>query len=92
MSLPTIPADTIDDLIYDARAGDLDSLKTTLSQLSTQLQCSPAQIIAATIDAAPEAEGGTGCCLLHYPAANGNLGPSPLPTPCVLSQRGDTSR
>ncbi|KAH8423581.1 ankyrin repeat-containing protein [Aspergillus melleus] len=73
MSLPTIPADTIDDLIYDARAGDLDSLKTTISELSASLQCTPAQIVAATVDAAPEAEGGTGCCLLHYPAANGNL-------------------
>ncbi|KAI9045399.1 uncharacterized protein KD926_008826 [Aspergillus affinis] len=72
MSLPTIPVDTIDDLIYDARAGDLDSLKTTISELSASLQCTPAQVIAATVDAAPEAEGGTGCCLLHYPAANGN--------------------
>ncbi|OOF94798.1 hypothetical protein ASPCADRAFT_208457 [Aspergillus carbonarius ITEM 5010] len=74
MSLPpTLTPDTIDDLIYSARAGDLPSLQTDLTTLSTQTNSSPALIIAAAIDTAPAEEGGSGSSLLHYPAANGNL-------------------
>ncbi|KAA8647001.1 ankyrin repeat domain-containing protein [Aspergillus tanneri] len=69
----TLPPDTIDDLIYDARAGDLPSLRETLTSLSQQHACSVSDLVAVAIDVAPEEEGGTGCCLLHYPAANGNL-------------------
>ncbi|KAF7122999.1 hypothetical protein CNMCM5793_001175 [Aspergillus hiratsukae] len=64
--------EAIDDLIYDARSGDLDALKADLSAQSKQHDCPEAWIIASAIDAEPEAEGGTGSCLLHFPAANGN--------------------
>ena len=75
MSFPVpLTADAIDDLIYDARAGDLDVLKADLASLSAQHSCPEAWIVASAIDAEPEAEGGTGSCLLHFPAANGNLG------------------
>ncbi|KAL4895986.1 ankyrin repeat-containing domain protein [Aspergillus ambiguus] len=74
MSFPIqLTADAVDDLIYDARAGDLDALKSDLASLSTQHSCTEAWIVASAIDAEPEAEGGTGSCLLHFPAANGNL-------------------
>ncbi|KAE8352751.1 hypothetical protein BDV28DRAFT_120423 [Aspergillus coremiiformis] len=68
----TLSVEAIDDLIYDARAGDLDSLKSDLAALSTQHGCSQAWIVASAIDAEREEEGGTGSCLLHFPAANGN--------------------
>ncbi|PYI18541.1 ankyrin [Aspergillus japonicus CBS 114.51] len=70
----TLPADTIDDLIYDARSGDLAALKEDLTASSAQFPgVSPGALVAAAIDAAPEAEGGSGSSLLHFPAANGNL-------------------
>ncbi|KAB8072124.1 ankyrin repeat-containing domain protein [Aspergillus leporis] len=68
----TLPVEAIDDLIYDARAGDLDALKSDLAALSTQHSCPQAWIMASAIDSEPEEEGGTGSCLLHFPAANGN--------------------
>jgi hypothetical protein len=70
----TLPVEAIDDLIYDARAGDLDALKSDLAALSTQHSCPQAWIMASAIDSEPEEEGGTGSCLLHFPAANGNSG------------------
>ncbi|KAF7178016.1 hypothetical protein CNMCM7691_006656 [Aspergillus felis] len=70
----TLSFEAIDDLIYDARAGDLDALKADLAAQSKEHNCPEAWIIASAIDAEPEAEGGTGSCLLHFPAANGNAG------------------
>lgn len=70
----TLTPDTIDDLIYSARAGELQDLQTDLTTLATQTSTTPAHIIAAAIDTAPQEEGGSGSSLLHYPAANGNLG------------------
>ncbi|PKX97222.1 ankyrin repeat domain-containing protein [Aspergillus novofumigatus IBT 16806] len=64
--------EAIDDLIYDARAGDLEALKADLATQSKEHNCPEAWIIASAIDAEPEAEGGSGSCLLHFPAANGN--------------------
>ncbi|OJJ99762.1 hypothetical protein ASPACDRAFT_43394 [Aspergillus aculeatus ATCC 16872] len=70
----TLPADTIDDLIYDARSGDLAALKEDLTACSAQFpDVSLGALVAAAIDAAPEAEGGSGSSLLHFPAANGNI-------------------
>lgn len=80
----TLTPDAIDDLIYDARAGDLSALKEDLAALSTQHGCPEAAIVSAAVDTEPEAEGGTGCCLLHFPAANGNFGTSPAPPPFTL--------
>lgn len=78
MSL-TLPFEAIDDLIYDARAGDLAALKEDLAALSTQHGCPEAVVLSAAVDAEPEAEGGSGSCLLHFPAANGNIGMIPAP-------------
>ncbi|RAK98939.1 ankyrin repeat domain-containing protein [Aspergillus ibericus CBS 121593] len=72
MSL-TLTPDTIDDLIYSARAGDLPTLESDLTTLSTQTSSTPALIIASAIDSLPAEEGGSGSSLLHYPAANGNI-------------------
>ncbi|RHZ49074.1 ankyrin repeat domain-containing protein [Aspergillus thermomutatus] len=68
----TLSFEAIDDLIYDARSGDLDALKADLASQSKEHNRPEAWIIASAIDAEPEAEGGTGSCLLHFPAANGN--------------------
>ncbi|KAE8374245.1 hypothetical protein BDV26DRAFT_270427 [Aspergillus bertholletiae] len=68
----TLTVEAIDDLVYDARSGDLDALKSDLAVLSTQHSCPQAWIVASAIDSEPEEEGGTGSCLLHFPAANGN--------------------
>lgn len=79
--MPTLTPDTIDDLIYDARAGDLPALKEDIADLRTQHACPESEIVVSAADTEPEAEGGSGCCLLHFPAANGNIGAShPLPT------------
>ncbi|GBF62676.1 ankyrin repeat protein [Trichophyton mentagrophytes] len=68
----SLPFEAVDDLIYDARAGDLESLKADITKFSQDYNCSPADIIKAAIDTEDESEGGTGSCLLHWPAANGN--------------------
>lgn len=74
---PQLSTETIDDLIYSARAGDLSALKENLSTLAQTHDCGESVIISAAVDNEPEAEGGTGSCLLHYPAANGNIGTCP---------------
>ena len=66
--------DEIDDLIYSARLGDIDTIKTDIERLSQEYACSHTEIICSAIDMEPESEGGTGACLLHWPAANGNVG------------------
>lgn len=75
---PTVPIalsfEAIDDLIYDARAGDLEALTTDIANLASQHNCAEAQIVASAIDMEDESEGGTGSCVLHFPAANGNIG------------------
>lgn len=48
--------EAIDDLIYDARAGDLEALKADLATQSKEHNCPEAWIIASAIDAEPEAE------------------------------------
>lgn len=74
MDVVSLPFEAVDDLIYDARAGDLESLKADITKFSQEYDCSPADIIKAAIDTEDESEGGTGSCLLHWPAANGNAG------------------
>ncbi|KAJ5089128.1 hypothetical protein N7532_007812 [Penicillium argentinense] len=74
---PTVPvalsAEAIDDLIYDARAGDLEALTADIANLASQNTCAESQIVASAIDMEDESEGGTGSCVLHFPAANGNI-------------------
>ncbi|KAJ5927003.1 hypothetical protein N7516_008776 [Penicillium verrucosum] len=73
---PTVPialsAEAVDDLIYDARAGDLEALNEDIANLASQHSCNESQIVASAIDMADESEGGSGSCVLHFPAANGN--------------------
>lgn len=75
---PTLPIalspEAVDDLIYDARAGDLEALKSDITNLASQHGCAESQIVASAIDLEDESEGGTGSCVLHFPAANGNIG------------------
>ncbi|OJD09940.1 hypothetical protein ACJ73_10007, partial [Blastomyces percursus] len=63
----------IDDLIYSARLGDVDALRTDITSLSQKHSCSSSDIIQSAIDMEDESQGGTGACLLHWPAANGNI-------------------
>ncbi|PGH12959.1 hypothetical protein AJ79_03932 [Helicocarpus griseus UAMH5409] len=65
--------DEIDDLIYSARLGDVDALRTDITNLSQKYNCATADILQSAIDMEDESEGGTGACLLHWPAANGNV-------------------
>ncbi|KAJ5199257.1 hypothetical protein N7491_000187 [Penicillium cf. griseofulvum] len=67
-----LSADSVDDLIYDARAGDLEALNEDIANLASQHSCNESQIVASAIDMADESEGGSGSCILHFPAANGN--------------------
>ncbi|KAJ5343229.1 hypothetical protein MYU51_021317 [Penicillium brevicompactum] len=75
-SKPSVPialsAEAVDDLIYDARAGDLEALNADIAALASQHNCNESQIVASAIDLADESEGGSGSCVLHFPAANGN--------------------
>ncbi|KLJ08252.1 hypothetical protein EMPG_16310 [Blastomyces silverae] len=63
----------IDDLIYSARLGDVDALRTDITSLSQKYNCASSDIIQSAIDMEDESQGGTGACLLHWPAANGNI-------------------
>ncbi|PGH28783.1 hypothetical protein GX50_08471 [[Emmonsia] crescens] len=63
----------IDDLIYSARLGDVDALRTDITSLSQKYNCSSSDILQSAIDMEDESDGGTGACLLHWPAANGNV-------------------
>ncbi|KAL1970875.1 hypothetical protein VTN77DRAFT_2709 [Rasamsonia byssochlamydoides] len=65
--------EAIDELIYDARLGDLDALQAEIEKLSREYNASASAIIRSAIDTEEESEGGTGACLLHWPAANGNV-------------------
>lgn len=71
-----LSAEAVDDLIYDARAGDLEALNEDIANLASQHSCNESQIVASAIDMADESEGGSGSCVLHFPAANGNSGMS----------------
>lgn len=71
-TLPTPTPDELNDLIYFSRSGDLSSLKTLITSLCTTHSSPPSIILASAIDI--DADGlGSQSCLLHYPAANGNL-------------------
>ncbi|KAL4941210.1 hypothetical protein BDV06DRAFT_6947 [Aspergillus oleicola] len=73
MPLVKLTPDETDDLIYCVRAGDQPEMESTISELSDKYQTKASVIIASTIDNfEPEEEGGTGCGLFHYAAANGN--------------------
>lgn len=64
-----VTADEADDLLYCARVGELDELKTWMQSRSEALGSSIDQLLKE-IAAANEA----GNTLLHFAAANGHLG------------------
>lgn len=64
---PSLPQDTVDDLIYLARAGELEGLRTTIESSATEHKCAVSDILSSCLDFA------SGNSLLHYPAANGNV-------------------
>lgn len=70
---PRLTSDDIDDLIYACRTDDLEYLKASIPKHATQLNCTEADIIKSAIDTDEEGLGSR-ACLLHYPAANGQLG------------------
>ena len=71
-TLPTPTPEELDDLVYFSRTNDLQSLRTLITSLCTTHVCAPSVILASAIDV--DAEGlGSQSCLLHYPAANGNV-------------------
>jgi uncharacterized protein len=70
---PSLKAEELDDLIYFARVGDLDALRSSISQLSNAHCSSAATIIETAIDEEDDESGpSSACSLLHWPAANGN--------------------
>ena len=69
MAPPQITEDEIDDLVYFARAGELEDLQTVVAQLAERENVSPAAILAAAKD-----EGKSTC--LHMATGNGHLGMS----------------
>lgn len=64
---PKLSEDEIDDLIYFARAGEVNDLTSTLVSLSSREAVSPAEILSAARD-----EGKSTC--LHMATGNGSLG------------------
>lgn len=70
----TLTFEAIDELIYDARLGDLDALESEITKWSREHNVHASSIIRSAVDTEDESEGGTGACLLHWPAANGNVG------------------
>lgn len=82
--------DAIDELIYNARLGDIQGLKDEISKSAAEHNVSASTIIRSALDTEDESEGGTGACLLHWPAANGNVGSSSLPSlfPSVPVRKG----
>jgi uncharacterized protein len=72
LTLPTPTPDELDDLIYFSRTGDLPSLRSTLETISSTHNSPLSTILASAIDIDEEGLGSQSC-LLHWPAANGNL-------------------
>lgn len=69
-ALVKLDEDTIDDLLYDARSGDLQSLATDINTAMTATSSSALAVVLSTVDET------TGNTCLHYAAANGHLSKS----------------
>ncbi|KAK6354582.1 hypothetical protein TWF696_003724 [Orbilia brochopaga] len=61
---PTLDEDAIDDLLYFARTGELDDLRSTINELATSLNRYAIEIAAAAVDSY------SGNTCLHMAAAN----------------------
>lgn len=70
--LPSPTPEELDDLIYFARTSDLPSLKAAIFQACEKHSSPPSTILATAIDIDKDGLGSQSC-LLHWPAANGNL-------------------
>jgi uncharacterized protein len=72
-TLSTLEEDELDDLIYYSRIGDLPSLKSTLTSISSSHSVSATEILLTAIDSdtSNPSSPRSGCSLLHYPSANG---------------------
>ncbi|KAJ6261554.1 hypothetical protein Dda_4224 [Drechslerella dactyloides] len=88
---PTLDEDTIDDLLYFARTGELDDLKATINELAKSLNRYAIEIAAAAVDPY------SGNTCLHMAAANNHgdviscilaLEQPPLATPVVHPELG----
>jgi hypothetical protein len=82
MSTPSLDEDSVDDILYLARANEVSELSTYLSDLSTQTKRPKADLVAAAVDPY------TKNTALHYAAANGHDGipaPSLSPSPSIVS-------
>src|SRR2546421_728241 len=70
--IPTLTPEEVEDLIYWARAGDLDMLQGAMVQACESHASTPAAVLAGAIDVDQDGMGSQSC-LLHWPAANGNV-------------------
>lgn len=66
----SLDEDSIDEILYLARADEAQELDDFLNTLSTQTKHSRTDLIAAAVD--PHSKNGP----LHYAAANGHIGKS----------------
>ncbi|KAK6517010.1 hypothetical protein TWF506_006889 [Arthrobotrys conoides] len=91
---PTLDEDTIDDLLYFSRTGELSDLKETISELSKSLNRYSLEIPASAVDPY------SGNTCLHMAAANNHvevveyilsLEPPPLATPVVHPEVSSSS-
>ncbi|KAK6333727.1 hypothetical protein TWF730_003910 [Orbilia blumenaviensis] len=91
---PTLDEDTIDDLLYFSRTGELSDLKETISELSKSLNRYSLEIPASAVDPY------SGNTCLHMAAANNHvevveyilsLDPPPLATPVVHPEVSSSS-
>lgn len=62
----------VDDLIYACRTNDIEELSALLKQQAERYSVTEAEVIQSAIDEDDEGLGSR-ACILHYPAANGNL-------------------
>jgi hypothetical protein len=82
MSTVSLDEDSVDEILYLARANEASELSAFLDALSTQTQHSKVQLLAAAVDPY------TKNTALHYAAANGHNGmrtPSLSPTPIIIA-------
>jgi hypothetical protein len=70
--IPTLTPEEVEDLIYWARAGELDMLQGAMVQACESHASTPAAVLAGAIDVDQDGLGSQSC-LLHWPAANGNV-------------------
>lgn len=66
--MPNLSEDEIDDILYFARANEVDELTVTFTSLAEQYKCEKREIFSAAVDAESKNTA------LHYAGANGHVG------------------